>query len=171
MPAKPRWLLHIPEIIDQLRALDVPIVDRAMCERLFGLRRRRTIELIQHFGGYRSANSLLVDRLALIEQLETIKASPEVAAERQRKERLEQRLVALSRYRRATQVRIPVTPAAERSRLPELPAGVALETGRLLVEFSRTEDLLQRLYAVAQAAANDFEAFEQTVDRHSRPAA
>jgi hypothetical protein len=40
MPAKTLWLLHIPEIVSQLETFDVPVVDRAIIERLFGLRRR-----------------------------------------------------------------------------------------------------------------------------------
>src|SRR4029077_8723306 len=44
MPAKAPWLLRIPEIAAMLEILDVPVVDRAMVERLFGLRRRRAIE-------------------------------------------------------------------------------------------------------------------------------
>jgi hypothetical protein len=39
MPAKPAWLLRIPEIVDELQALTVPVIDRSMCERLFCVRR------------------------------------------------------------------------------------------------------------------------------------
>jgi len=46
MPAKAAWLLHIPEIVAMLEDFDVPVVDRAVIERLFGLQRRRAIELI-----------------------------------------------------------------------------------------------------------------------------
>src|ERR1035438_7663896 len=45
MPAKAQWLLRVPEILAELAALDVPVLDRAVCERLFRLRRRRTIDL------------------------------------------------------------------------------------------------------------------------------
>ena len=51
MPAKALWLLHIPEIIAMLETFDVPVVDRAIIERLFGLRRRRAIDLLHRFGG------------------------------------------------------------------------------------------------------------------------
>ena len=51
MPAKAMWLLQIPEILSQLETFDVPVVDRAIVERLFGLRRRRAIELMHRFGG------------------------------------------------------------------------------------------------------------------------
>jgi hypothetical protein len=45
MPAKPEWLLRLPDIRAELEHLDVPVVDRAGIERIFGLRRRRAIEL------------------------------------------------------------------------------------------------------------------------------
>jgi hypothetical protein len=53
MPAKPAWLLKIPEIIRMLEAFDVPVVDRAIIERLFGLRRRQAIELLHRFAAIR----------------------------------------------------------------------------------------------------------------------
>ena len=37
MPAKAPWLLHLPEIVAQLEVFDVPVVDRAMVESVFGL--------------------------------------------------------------------------------------------------------------------------------------
>src|SRR5689334_12786005 len=58
MPAKPAWLLHLSEIIEQLEAFDVPVVDRGIVERVFGLRRRRAIELLHRFGGYQAGRTL-----------------------------------------------------------------------------------------------------------------
>ena len=58
MPAKPVWLLRIPEIVQALQALPVPVVDRFMVERLFGVRRRRAITLMQEFGAYQSGRTL-----------------------------------------------------------------------------------------------------------------
>jgi hypothetical protein len=50
MPAKAAGLLQIPEILAHLEVFDVPVVDRAIIEHLFGLRRRRAIELMHLFG-------------------------------------------------------------------------------------------------------------------------
>src|SRR4051812_30599069 len=88
MPAKPTWLLRLPEIVATLSAMDVPIIDRATCERLFGVRRRRAVELMQRFGGYQVGQILLADRLRLIQQLRALDTDPEVLHERQRKQRL-----------------------------------------------------------------------------------
>jgi hypothetical protein len=169
MPAKPRWLLHIPEILDQLRALQVPVVDRAVCERIFSVGRRRAISLMQCFGGYRSGNAVLVDRLELIAKLEDLWESPDAVSEQKRKTRLADRLESVRRYQKAAAVVIPVSASSDEIRLPELPVGIAIESGRLTVEFNRTEELLQRLFEVAKAAANDFEAFQAVVERN-RPA-
>ena len=67
MPAKAQWLLQIPEIVSLLETFDVPVVDRGTIERLFGLRRRRAIELMHRFGGYQAGRTFLIDRHLLIE--------------------------------------------------------------------------------------------------------
>src|SRR5579862_8857378 len=97
MPAKAGWLLRIPEILEELRALDVPVVDRDVCERLFRLRRRRAIDLLRLFGGYQAGRTFLIDRPKLVVKLEEIRDSPDFKMEWQRKERLGERLEAMRR--------------------------------------------------------------------------
>ena len=92
MAAKSRWLLQIPNIIDQLSLLDTPVVDRAVCESVFGVRRRRAIDLMQRFGGYQAGNTVLIDRTVLITQLQGMLNNPEVHGERQRKQRFSEHL-------------------------------------------------------------------------------
>ena len=60
--AKATWLLKIPEIVAMLESFDVPMVDRAIIERQFELRRRRTIELLNRLGGFRTGKGFPVDR-------------------------------------------------------------------------------------------------------------
>ena len=43
MPAKPQWLLRVPEILEQLSDLKTPVIDRSGIEQLFGLKRRQAI--------------------------------------------------------------------------------------------------------------------------------
>src|SRR5580692_9332215 len=97
MPAKAQWLLRVPEILAELSALDVPVVDRAVCERLFRLRRRRAIDLMRFFGGYQSGRTFLIDRPKLLVQLEQIRDSADFKMEWRRKERLSERLEAIRR--------------------------------------------------------------------------
>jgi hypothetical protein len=63
MPIKKTWLLRLPEIRAELTAMEVPVVDRAVFERVFGVRRRRAIQLLHHFGGFQAGRTFLVDRL------------------------------------------------------------------------------------------------------------
>ena len=157
MPAKSQWLLRIPEIVASLSKLEVPVVDRAICERLFRVRKRRAIELIQHFGGYRSGNTVLVDRLALIRQLTHLNADSEVDRERRRKARLSERLDEVAWTSAAAHIVIkPIRPPMHPQ---DLPKGVTLTAGRLTVEFFGVQDLLSRLYELSQSAAADLDRF------------
>ena len=161
MPAKAQWLLRIPEILVELSVLDVPVVDRAVCERLFRLRRRRAIDLIRGFGGYQAGRTFLLDRPKLIAQLEHIRDSPDFKMEWRRKERLAERLEAIRRLQTGARVAIAVEPETLSRRLPDLPPGVGLSPGELHIQFQSSEELLSKLFALAQAIANDYEAFEK----------
>ena len=166
MPAKSQWLLDIPGILEGLRALEVPVIDRSGCERIFGVRRRRAIELMHDFGGYQSGNTILLDRLDLIRRLEALAASPAVEQERRRKERLCEKLDGLQRDRTAAAVRISVVPVP----LQGLPTRVEFAPGRMTVSFSGVEELLGTLYALAQSAAGNFEAFRAAAESRNSPA-
>jgi hypothetical protein len=161
MPAKAQWLLRVPEILEELRALDVPVVDRAVCERLFRLRRRRAIDLLRCFGGYQAGRTFLIDRPKLVAQLEQIRDSADFKMEWRRKERLADRLEAMRRLQAGARVAIPVEAEAMSQRWPDLPAGVGLSPGVLHIQFQSSEELLSKLFALAQAIANDYEGFEK----------
>jgi hypothetical protein len=60
-------------------------------------------------------------------------------------------------------VKIHVEPAVLDTRIHALPAGIRLVPGSLSVEFRDPQELLQRLFALSQAMANDFECFERMV--------
>ena len=128
---------------------------------LFSRRRRRTIDLIRCFGGYQAGRTFLVDRPKLVAQLEQIRDSPDFKMEWRRKERLAERLDAIRRLQAGARVAIAVEPEILRQRLPDLPAGVGLSPGELHIQFQSSEELLSKLFALAQAIANDYEAFEK----------
>jgi hypothetical protein len=159
MPAKAAWLLKIPEIIRMLEAFNVPVVDRAIIERLFGLRRRQAIELLHRFGGFESGKTFLVDRHVLIENLRRLAAGEEFEREIRRRDRLDHAVDEMRRYQAAARVIIPVPPDVFSRKMADLPAGVALTPGQLQVAFAGTEDLLAKLFELAQAASNDYDRF------------
>jgi hypothetical protein len=126
MPAKRAWLLKIPEIVAMLESFDVPVVDRAIIERLFGLRRRQAIELLHRLGGYQTGKTFLVDRHVLIENLRRVAAGAEFERESRRKKRLDGAIDQLRRYQAAARVSIPVPPDVFSRKLKDLSPGVDL---------------------------------------------
>jgi hypothetical protein len=161
MPAKAEWLLRVPEILVALRVLDVPVVDRAAIQRLFGFQRRRAILFMHELDGYQAGHSFLVDRLRLIAQLEVLQNGDGFHQESRRRMNLEETAEHARRQAVATRVKIHVEPDAWKTRIDALPAGIRLEPGSLRVEFRDPQELLQKLFALSQAIANDFEQFEK----------
>ena len=159
MPARKTWLLRISEIRAALVELRVPVIDRPMFERLFGVRRRRAIQLMHFFCGFQTGQAFLVDRLDLLRQLEPLEASAEYAMEQRRHQRLGESLETLQRHRRAASVAIPVHPGAMDRIVDHLPEGIRLEPGSLQVKFASAEDLLAKLFELSRAAANDYDGF------------
>jgi len=164
MAAKRQWLLRVPEIRQETAALDVPVVDRILFERLFHVGWRRAIDLMHTFGAYQTGQALLVDRGALLRQLEALEAGTQFALEQGRKQRLLDSLEKVRRHRAAAAVHIPVEADAEERSVASLPPGIFLGADSLRVDFRGAEDLLSKLYTLAQAAGNDFEAFKALVE-------
>ena len=165
MPAKPAWLLRVPEIIEEVRCLEAPVVDRAMLERMFSVRRRRAIDLMQRVGGYQCGRTYLVNRQDILDWLERVQAEPRFQSEQTRKRNLTGQLNELHRHRAAARITIPVLQDADLTRLPSLPEGITIKPGTLSVVFATTEELLARLYAFSQLVADDFDAFCDMLER------
>ena len=159
MPAKPEWLLRLPVIRAQLECLDAPVVDRAAIERIFGLKRRRAIELMHEFGGYQAGHTFLLDRVRLLEALRSLESREEYTAEKRRRERLQDVVEASREHLILTRVQIPVRAAAARPSLDRLAPGVLLLPGVLTIEFRHPSELLEKLFGLAQAIGHDFEQF------------
>lgn len=164
MPAQPQWLLRVPEIIEELSALDIPVVDRAIIESIFKVRRRRALQLLASFGGYQAGRTFLVDRRKLICALRQIEASPRFYYEKRRKERLGSLLEKARQHLAAARVSIPVEADTFTRKTTDLPEGIRLERGRLTVEFQTAEELLKHLFELAQSIANDYERFRFLVE-------
>jgi hypothetical protein len=158
------WLLRVPAIRQELTSIQVPVLDRPMFEKLFRVKRRRAIQLMHYFGAYQTGQAMLIDRGALMIQLEALEAGTEFAIEHGRKQRLIDSLERARKLQAAAAVRIPVARESIGRSIVSLPDGVSLESGRLQVAFGGAEDLLAKLYAFARTAANDFEAFREIVN-------
>src|SRR5450759_4892984 len=131
MPARAEWLLRVPEILAELRGIDVPVLDRATIQRLFNFQRRRAIQFMHAEGGYQAGHSFLVDRMRLITQLEVLRDGDDFHQESRRRVRLEETLERVRRHAVAARVKIAVEPAVLDTRINALPAGIRLEPGSL----------------------------------------
>lgn len=161
MPRQSEWLLRLPAIRSELEALSVPVVDRSIFEKVFGVRRRRAIQLMHRFGGFQSGKTFWIERSSLLRQLESLEASGEVSSDLRRRERLSSQLDQVRQYARAARVPIAAPPEVYATRLTSLPSGVRLDPGRLTVEFASPEQLLERLFALSQALVNDLDSWNQ----------
>jgi hypothetical protein len=57
VPARRAWILELPRIQATLEALNTPVMDRACLQNLFGVGRRRAIQLMYKFGGYQTGRT------------------------------------------------------------------------------------------------------------------
>lgn len=159
MPVISQWVLKIPEIIGELQVLTAPVVDRAVIEKLFEVKRRQAIDLCHRFGGFQAGRTFLVDRLQLIAELERMHHDPGFEYEQRRQERLRDVVQGARQLSAGAHVMLPVRPDALNRRMGDLPAGIHIEPGRLMVDFDKPEELLGKLFELAKAAQNDYESF------------
>ena len=163
MPRRSEWIQRLDPAIGALRALPSPTIDRRTIESLFEVSPRQALRILSMLGCYAAGKSLLIERGELIRKLESLRGSDGVQMEQRRHERVADHL---ERYRRELAARrktITVAPEAAATRIASLPQGVELFPGRLEIGFSTAEDLLGKLFALAQAISNDYASFEEAI--------
>ena len=161
MPAKPRWLLSIPDAITQLEQLDRQLLTRRDIERLFGVGKVRAAALMKTFGAELVGNQGTLPRTRLLQQLKKHRGRAAFRVEEERRARLAAEL----QKARLTGVRFKVPVETMSAKLSNLPDGVSVERGRIEVRFEGAEDALARLYTLAQALGNDLGRFQALVGR------
>ena len=172
MPDQPLWLPHIPAFLQALKVSDAPaLLTRFDLERLFGVRRRRAILLLHRCGAARRGRELVATREAVVAFLEGCRDDDAVDRLAARDRQVGQALAEARRAR--TLPTIPLPPLAQLSAITfaGLPPGIELTPTALSVRFSSAQDLVEKLFTVAQALANDYETLEITLahtgDRHA----
>ena len=106
----------------------------------------------------------MLRRTLLLRQLRKYRQRAAYRGEEQRRTRL----VAELRTARVTGIRVAVPVEALEARLAGLPAGVAVEPGRIEVRFADANEAVVKLFALAQALTNDYERFEELVEEGER---
>ena len=104
MPAKPRWLLAIPDAIRQLEKLDRELLTRRDLERLFGVSKVRAVALMTAFGAGRTGHLLTLPRAELLRQLRSRRKRAAFRGKQTRRERV----VTEVRKARLTGIRVAV---------------------------------------------------------------
>lgn len=165
IPALPQWLQHLPEIVEQVRHLPVPVLDRASIERIFAVGPRRAQQLLGHLskraaeGGHGAAlkvgAGLVLPRETALAVLEQLAADPQVPQTRAQAEELAATLAERHATLEARRLRIPTPKDIRRRRAASLPSSLRLAPGRLEVDFVDLEDLLSQLAELGFAIAND----------------
>jgi hypothetical protein len=164
MPAKPRWYRNLPHILDELRRLPRPWVDRATLEFLLGVGRRRAQQIMAPCIVDRVGANGLADRETLIARLEQIAAGEEAFYEVQRRRKVASVIEELRRERvERPQLIVEAPTSVVNQGFEDLPPGVRLGPGRITVEFDGPQQGLEKLLALAMAISNDFDRFERSV--------
>jgi hypothetical protein len=164
MPAKPLWYSRINEIARDLQALPRPFVDRPTVEFLLGVGRRRAQQIMAPCITDRVGASALADRDALIAHLRRLAGGDAAHYERQRRRKVAEILSRLQTERlERPQLLVEAPVQVLKQEFENLPAGVTLDQGRIMIEFDRPQQALEKLLALAMAISNDFERFERQV--------
>jgi len=153
VPDKSSYIERLPAILTEARRLKpIPFFRRRDVEILFGLKKRQAVVLMHKAGAIRVSRELAVDQRDMIAWLERAAASPETSREAARRARVIGEIVECKAENAARAVRIvlpdPVPPEG-------MPEGVSLEPGLLQVRFGNSQELLERLFALARALARD----------------
>src|SRR6266496_2790381 len=88
MPAKPAWFGKLSDVIQELRALPRPFVDRATLESLLGVGPRRAQQIMAPCISEWIGTSGVADRDALIARLERLARGDEAYYELRRRHRM-----------------------------------------------------------------------------------
>ena len=160
VPARPRWLLALPDAIAQLEALDRTLLTRRDLESLFGVSRARAATLMRAFGAEWTGSIRTLPRTALLRQLRRLQKDATFRDEAARRDRV---WTALRQARR-TGIRVPVPADALDGRLARLPAGVSVRRDRIEVRVTSAKDAVAKLFALAQALTHDYDRFETLIE-------
>ena len=165
MPDQPTWLARVPDILEALRVESAPpYLDRAAIERLFGLRRRQAITLLHSLGGYQLGRTFLVDRQAAIAFLEQKLAGEEWKGVQEQRQRVAEFLGQARLASTLPSITIPLETKLSEITLFDLPSGIHLRPGSLSVTFQNATDLVEKLFTLSQAFANDFANLEGALE-------
>ncbi len=164
MPRHCEWIQRLGEIQLALQASPDLLVDRASIERVFQVSHRHASRLLRQFGAAPLGGAMVISSGELATKLDRLGREEGVVFERERRERLEQKLSEARQELRARRVVIAPVPEPPPA-LCRLPEQIQLGPGELRIRFATPTELLQHLLTLAQAVSDDWVDFEEQVSR------
>jgi len=152
-----------------LGAMTADWIGRRTLEEVLGVSKWTAWRILKRCGAQDGpGGSLVCRREDLIEQLGALEQgfAPEIA----RRSRVEQYLDGIAQYATRKHLQIARDQSAldlVSSRFSNLPPGVDLKPGELRIQFSGTEDFLQKLGALVFALNNDYEQIHEFIEARS----
>jgi hypothetical protein len=165
MPDKPFWYHRLDQAEEQLAALPSPWVDRQTIESLLGVGRRRAQQILQPLVRHTIGKNGLALKEDVIAYLRQLARGEAADFERRRRERLAALLTNWhSELREQPRILIEAPTTIVNQELENLPPGVRLSPGRILVEdFQTPEEARQKLLALIMAIGNDPDGFDRRI--------
>lgn len=166
MARHPDWFQRLDAILDAARGADVESLGRVEIRALFGCAERDSIRLLHRFGATKAADALSLPRALLVEGLESVRASASYTVFLRKRRQVAKHLEAAHADHAARRQTIAGSVDFQPGKsFADLPAGVHLEQGRIICEFTRPEDFWAQIDALADIAAGAPEDFEKAVSR------
>ena len=165
MPDKPIWYTRLEVAIEQLEALPSPWVDRAAIEFLLGVGRRRAQQILQPLVRQTIGKNGLANREEVIRHLRALAGGEAVSFEVERRDRFHSILDRLHReLKEQPRVLVEAPTAIVNQELAQLPPGVHLSPGRIVLDgFSTPDEAKQKLLALIMAMGNDPDGFDARI--------
>jgi hypothetical protein len=163
MPDHPLWLERIPAVLEFLSGPDAPdVLARGTIEALLAVRRRRAILILHQCQAARRGRDLLATRESVVAFLQSQRHEAALSRERARQQQVAEALGQARRERALPSISLP----RQRTTLTleGLPPGIHLTHGHLSVDFTSAQDLVEKLFTVAQAFADDYESLEAALE-------
>jgi len=127
---------------------------------VLGLKSRRAQQILKPLVGRTVGRSSLIPKDAVIRHLRSLVSGDVEQAERQRRARLRAKLAGAMQPK----VLVEAPGTIVRQQLADLPAGVSLAPGRIVLEgFTTMEEAQQKILALIMALGNDPERFAELV--------
>jgi hypothetical protein len=159
----PSWIQKIPRMLQALEETNTVWLDRYAIEKLFGLGKTASVELLKRMGASRTGNALSISKDNLATRLRLAKRDPSLKWEVERRGLIAERIQEIETQRKRKSVVRLAAPLPD-LRVSSLPGTVEVSAGRLTIRCASFEDLMRQLVLVAQAADTDFEELRSRIE-------